>query len=91
METNRKYSCGKKTCNIDTGYFFITDDIKNKEVSVEYCPKEEMAGDYFTKPLQGAKFCQNRATMMKLEDWSGYSYVYLDHRSVLKIIPSYCM
>ena len=66
MESNRKYSCGKKTHHIDMRYFFIADHIEQKEVSVEYCPTEEISGDNFTKPLQGALFRQHRATIMNL-------------------------
>jgi hypothetical protein len=25
-------------------------------VELEYCPTEDMVGDYFTKPLEGKKF-----------------------------------
>ena len=35
MEINGKYSCGNKTRHIYMRYFFITDHLKQKEVSVE--------------------------------------------------------
>ena len=38
VERNGKYSCGKKTRHIDMHYFFITHRIKQREVSMEYCP-----------------------------------------------------
>jgi hypothetical protein len=56
METNGKLSSGKQTKHINIRYFFIQDRIKNKEISVKYCPTDQMLADYFTKPLQGAKF-----------------------------------
>ena len=68
MERNGKHLCGKKTRHIDMRYFFITDRIEHNEVSVEYCPREEKAGDYSTKTLQGATFCRHRDTIIKLED-----------------------
>ena len=68
MERNGKYLCGNKTCHIDMRYFFITDGIEQKEVSVKYCPKEEMNREYFTKLLQGALFCQYRTKIMNLEN-----------------------
>ena len=67
MERNGKYSCRKKTCHIDLRYLFITDQIKQKEVSVKYSPTEEMDDDYFTKPLQEALLRRYRSKMMKLE------------------------
>jgi hypothetical protein len=30
--------------------------VKRGELRVEYCPTNEMHGDFFTKPLQGSKF-----------------------------------
>ena len=43
--------------NIIVRYFFVTDQIQSKEVAMEYCPTDEMLGDMFTKPPQGAMFC----------------------------------
>jgi phenolic acid decarboxylase len=37
-------------------HFFIKDQVNDNEISVEYCPTEEMVADFFTKPLQG-KLC----------------------------------
>ena len=49
-------------------YLFITNCIEQKEVSTEYCPTEEMNGDYFTKPLQLATLRRHRAAINNLED-----------------------
>ena len=35
---------------------------------VEYCPTEEMIGDFFTKPLQGSLFRKFRALILNLPD-----------------------
>ena len=56
LENNRRQSSGIRTRHIDIRYYFVTDRIKKKEVSIEYCPTGEMISDYFTKPLQGAMF-----------------------------------
>ena len=56
MESNGNYLCGKKNRHIDMRYFFITDRIEQKEVSVEYFPTGDMTGDYFTKLLQRTLF-----------------------------------
>ena len=45
---------------INIWYFFITDRVKEGEVSVVWCPKGDIIGDYMTKPLQGAIFCKFR-------------------------------
>jgi hypothetical protein len=45
--------------NLDTltfDYFFITDRVKNKELTIEHCPTEAMLADFLTKPLQGGLF-----------------------------------
>ena len=68
MERNGKHLCGKKTRHIDMRYFFITDQIKQKEVSVKYFPMDEMNVEYFNKPLQGAQLFKNMTTLMNLED-----------------------
>ena len=68
MERNGKFSCSKRTKHIDMRYFFITDRIEKQEVSVEYCPTEDMIGDFFTKPLQGAQFRKFRALILNLDD-----------------------
>ena len=35
-------------------------------MKVEYCPTDEMVADYFSKPLQGAKFKKFRKEIMNL-------------------------
>ena len=56
LEKNGRQSSGKRTRHMNIRYFFITDRVKKKEMTIEYCPAEEMIGDHFTKPLQGALF-----------------------------------
>ncbi len=60
LEKNGRGSSSKRTRHINILYFFVTDRIKSKEVSVYYCPTSDMTGDFFTKPLKGSlfkKFC----------------------------------
>ena len=64
MEENGKESSGKRTRHFDIKYFYITDLIKRGEVSIEYCPTDDMIGDYMTKPLVGAKFYKFRGWIM---------------------------
>ena len=64
LEKNGKASSSKRTKHINIRYFFITDQIANGEVSVVWCPTEDMIGDYMTKPLQGALFHKFRNQIM---------------------------
>ena len=64
LENNGTASSTRRTRHIDIRYFFVKDRIKNGDVSVEFCPTDEMWADYFTKPLQGAKFLEIRRVIM---------------------------
>jgi hypothetical protein len=64
LEKNGKASSGKRTKHINARYFFITDRISKREVKVKWCPTEDMTGDFWTKPLQGASFCRMRDLIM---------------------------
>jgi len=64
LEENGKESSGKRTRHFDIKYFYITDLIKRKEVTIEYRPTDEMIADYMTKPLTGAKFHAFRKAIM---------------------------
>ena len=56
LESNGKASSSKRTKHIKIRYFFITDRVSKGDLSIEWCPTNEMVGDFMTKPLQGAKF-----------------------------------
>jgi hypothetical protein len=56
LEKNGRASSSKHTRHINIRYFFLTDRIANKELSVEYCPTGDMMADFYTKPLQGVPF-----------------------------------
>lgn len=61
LETNKKNSSARRTRHINNSYFFITDRVVLGELSLRYCPTDEMRGNFFTKPHQGAafpKFCR---------------------------------
>ena len=64
LEKNGKSSSGKRTKHINTRYFFVTDRIEKGDVSVTWCPTEDMTGDFWTKPLQGALFKRFRDLIM---------------------------
>jgi hypothetical protein len=81
LEENGRSSSSKRTRHIDIRYFFITDRIAGKEVTVEYCPTGDMVSDFFTKPLQGALFRKLRGIIMNVDSHVGD---HEDHRSVLR-------
>ena len=61
-------------------YFYVTDKVKSGELRIEYCPTDQMRGDFFTKPIQGGKFYRDRDVLMNIDPRSPY---HSDHRSVL--------
>ena len=64
LETNGKASSGKRTKHINIRYVFISDRVKNGEVSVVWCPTGDMIADYATKTLQGSLFKKFRDQIM---------------------------
>jgi hypothetical protein len=68
LEKNGQQSSTKRTRHLDIRFFFVTDRIKAKQLTVEYCPTGDMWADVFTKPLQGAAFRKFRKLILNLED-----------------------
>ena len=68
LENNGTKSSSRRTRHINIRYFFIYDRVKSNEVSVEYCPTDEMLADFFTKPLQGQKFIKFWRIILNLYD-----------------------
>ena len=64
LETNGRASAGKRSRHLNIRYFFLHDLKEKGLVSIEYCPTDEMIGDYHTKPLHGAKFSKFRRIIM---------------------------
>ncbi len=59
LETNGKKSAGKRTQALNIRcYFFLGDQVEKGNVTIEYCPTDDMVRDFHTKPLQGKKFCK---------------------------------
>ena len=56
LAKNGKTSSGKRTWAINVHHFHITDQIKRGNMSIEYCPTDEMTSDYMSEGLQGVKF-----------------------------------
>ena len=66
LETNGQ-SSSKRTRHINVRYFFVTDRVKHKEITIQYCPTKQMVADYFTKPLQGALFYKLRSIVLNMD------------------------
>jgi hypothetical protein len=64
LEKNGKASSGKRTRHINIQYFFITDQVNMKEISIGWCPTKKMVADFMTKPLQGSHFRNLRDYIM---------------------------
>jgi hypothetical protein len=56
--------CQARGEHINIRFFFIKDRITAGDLELQYCPTDQMVGDFFTKPLQGKKFVQFRNIIM---------------------------
>ena len=76
LSRNIKAYRGKRTKHINIRDFFVTDQIANKEISVEYLPIpiDDILGDFFTKLTQGELFSKLRKSIINL--WADYLYRY---------------
>ena len=71
LEKNGKASSSKRTKHINVRYYFVTDRIKKGDLSVEWCPTEDMTGDFLTKPNQGSTFTKFRDQLMGVVEAKG--------------------
>ena len=71
LQRNGKQSSTKRTKHIDCRYFYVTDRIKNGDVTVVHKPTEEMWSDFHTKGLVGRLFLKHRETLMGLKHHDG--------------------
>ena len=67
LEKNGHWSRGKRSKHINVRYFFIKDRVDSGELDIEWCSTDEMRGDFFTKPLQGAKFHRFRNLILNCD------------------------
>jgi hypothetical protein len=73
LETNGRQSAGKRSRHLNIRMFFVADQVKKGSIDIEYCPTDDMTGDYMTKPLHGKKFVSFRNEIMNLSPTSGNS------------------
>ena len=75
LETNGMKSVNKGSRHIDIKYFFITDNVKGKELKIISCPTEEMRAGFYTKPLQGAVFIKHRDAIFRIDNEHMSQYI----------------
>jgi hypothetical protein len=68
LENNGKLSSSKRTRHIEIRFFFVKDNVEKKHIRIEYCPTDDMLGDFFTKPTQGTKFRNFRRRVMGMTE-----------------------
>jgi len=66
LEKNGQQSSTKRTRHLNIRYFFVTDRVQAKQLTIEYCPTGDMWADVFTKPLQGAAFAKFRSLILNI-------------------------
>jgi hypothetical protein len=64
LETNGKKSAGKRSRALNIRYFFLTDQVEKGNLSILYCPTDDMWGDFHSKLLQGKKYRRFGAHIM---------------------------
>jgi hypothetical protein len=64
LERNGKAFSGKHTRHINIHYFFITDQLNMKELTIEWCPMKQIVAYFMTKPIQGSYFRHQRDYIM---------------------------
>ena len=68
LENNGKGSSSKRTRHLQIRFFFVTDMINAKQLSVEHEPTGTMVGDFYTKPLQGTAFRTFRDRILNIAE-----------------------
>jgi hypothetical protein len=63
---NGRASSSKRTKHIEIRYYYVADQIAKGDLSIVWCPMDQMIADFLTKPLQGKVFVQFRDLLMGL-------------------------
>jgi hypothetical protein len=66
LEINGKASSTKRTRHFNIRLFYVKNLVERGEVSIRYCPTEDMIADFMTKPTVGKKFQTLRDFVMNL-------------------------
>ena len=68
LEKNGQRSSSKRTRHMEVRYYFVTDNVKRKRLTICHCPTGDMIADFFTKPLQGATFRKLLKLVLNISD-----------------------
>eukprot|EP00804_Cyclotella_cryptica_P028413 CCRYP_014199-RC/>CCRYP_014199-RC protein AED:0.39 eAED:0.39 QI:0/-1/0/1/-1/1/1/0/426 len=85
LESNGKFSSGKRTKHIKAKYFFVTDKVADGDVVIKHTPTETMWADMNTKPKQGRAFCIDRSYMMNCPEELDQDNFAQDGRKVMGV------
>ena len=64
LQENGCKNAGKRSRHPNMRFFFVTNQKAKGNINIEYCPTDQMKGDYMTKPLNGKKFTGFRQDIM---------------------------
>ena len=53
----------KRTKHIDIRYHFVREKVESGEVTIEYCPTQDMLADIMTKPIAAPQFAALRSKL----------------------------
>ena len=56
LDKNGCHSSSRHTKHMDVQYFYITNHVENKEISIQHCPTEEMLPEFFYKTTTRISF-----------------------------------
>jgi hypothetical protein len=51
LEEKGRQSAGKRSRHLNIRLFFVKDQKEKGNLNIQYCPNDEMIGDFMTKPL----------------------------------------
>jgi hypothetical protein len=56
LEMNGRALSSKRTRHIEIWYYYVANQVSKGDLSVVWCPTDEVIADFLTKPLQGKAF-----------------------------------
>jgi hypothetical protein len=66
LEEKGWQSARKRSRHLNIRLFFVKDQKEKGNLSIQYCPTDEMIGNYMMKPLHGKKFEKFQQSIMNL-------------------------
>jgi hypothetical protein len=66
LETNGKKSSGKRTCTLNIGCFFITDQVEKGNAQIEHCRTNNMVGEFLQSHCKARSSKDFRTISLKI-------------------------